>query len=55
MKNTKKMILGVALLIIATMGANFWMAGSAIGAVMFFVGLLTGIFFVIDGYLSVDK
>jgi len=55
MTNIKKMLLGIALLIVAAMGVSFWMAGSVIGAIMFFGGLIVGGFFLVDGYLSVDK
>ena len=54
MKNIKKMLLGIALLLISAVGASFWMAGSIIGCVMFFSGLIIGGFFVVDGYLSTD-
>ena len=55
MKNIKKMLLGIALLIISIIGLVIWLAGSAIGAVVFFATLLVGILFVVDGFLSVDK
>lgn len=55
MTNVKKMLLGIALLIVAAIGATFWVAGSVIGAIMFFGGLIVGGFFCIDGFLSVDK
>lgn len=54
MKSIKKMLLGIALLLIGAMGAVFWMFGSTVGALMFFGGLITGISFCIDGYLSID-
>ena len=55
MKGIKKMLLGIALLIVATIGTIFWMAGTWVGVVLFFVGLLPGIFLVLDGYLSIEK
>ena len=55
MKSIKKMLLGIALLVIAAMGMMLWFAGSIVGAVAFFVTLIPGIFLVIDGFLSVDK
>ena len=55
MKNVKKMLVGIALLILALVGAVFWVAGSVIGAIAFFVFLILGGFKVIDGYLSVDE
>ncbi len=55
MQNVKKMLLGIALLILALVGAIFWAAGSIIGTIAFFLFLVIGGFFVIDGYLSVDE
>ena len=55
MKNIKKMLLGIALLIIAAMAMILWFAGSIVGAIAFFATLIIGLFFVIDGFLSVDK
>ncbi len=55
MTNVKKMLLGIAMLILSLVGAIFWLAGSIIGTVAFFVFLVIGGFFVIDGYLSVDE
>lgn len=55
MQNVKKMLFGIALLILSLVGAVFWAAGSVIGAILFFVFLILGGFFVIDGYLSVDE
>ena len=54
MKSIKKMLLGIAFLIISVIGAVFYIIGSVIGAIAFFGGLAAGIFFCIDGYLSVD-
>ena len=55
MKNVKKMLLGIALLILAVIGANFWIVGSIVGAISFFAFLVLGILFCIDGYLSQDE
>jgi hypothetical protein len=46
------MLLGIALLIVASFGVSFWMAGAAVGAVIFIVFLILGLFFCIDGYLT---
>ena len=54
MKSIKKMLLGIAFLIISAIGAIFWVIGSVIGAVAFFGGLAAGLFFCIDGFLSID-
>jgi len=55
MKSIKKMLLGIALLVIAAMAMRLWFAGSVVGTVAFFITLILGIIFVIDGFLSVDK
>lgn len=55
MKNIKKMLLGMAMLIISIIGLVLWLVGTVVGAVTFFATLIIGIFFVIDGFLSVDK
>ena len=55
LRNLKKMILGIALLSIASMGMSLWIVGTIIGPIMFFGGLIVGGFFLVDGYLSVDK
>ena len=49
------MLLGIALLVISVIGMILWMAGTVIGVITFFVSLVIGIYFVIDGFLSVDK
>ena len=54
MKSVKKMLLGIAFLLIAVMGAVFFVNNSTIGAIMFFAGLIIGIVLCIDGFLSVD-
>ena len=50
MKSIKTMLLGIALLIIAACGVPLWMAGAAVGAVMFFAGLIIGLIFCLKGY-----
>ncbi len=55
MKNIKKMLLGIALLVISIMGFVLWIVGTFIGPIIFFVTLVAGLLFVIDGFLSVDK
>ena len=55
MKSIKMMLLGIALLIVAVIGNIFWFAGSWIGAVMFFVGLISGLFLCFRGFFSDDK
>lgn len=55
MKAIKKMLLGIAFLIVSVIGSIFWMAGIGIASVFFFLGLILGIFFTVDGYLSVEK
>ena len=55
MKNVKKMLLGIALLIVSSTGATFWASGSVIGAVIFFAFLVIGLLLCIDGFLSQDE
>ena len=55
MKSVKKMLLGIASLIIASCGIPFWVAGAVLGAVVFFVFLISGLFLCVDGYLSQDE
>ena len=52
MKSIKIMLLGIAFLIIAACGVPFWVAGAGVGAILFFVGLLIGLFLCIDGFLT---
>ena len=52
MNSLKKMLLGIAMLIIALCGLVVWMAGAGIGAIVFFVFLLAGGFLCVDGYLT---
>ena len=55
MRSIKKMLLGIASLIIASCGVPIWMAGAVIGAIVFFVFLIIGLYLCIDGYLSPDE
>lgn len=52
MKSIKKMLLGMAFLIIAAIGTPLWVAGSAIGAVAFIAGLFLGIVFCLRGFFD---
>ncbi len=54
MKSIKKMLLGIAFLIVSAIGAIFYVNNSTVGAILFFGGLIIGIAFCTDGYLSVD-
>jgi hypothetical protein len=54
MKSVKKMLLGIAFLIVAVIGAVFFVNNSTIGAFIFFPALIIGIIICIDGYLSID-
>ena len=54
MKSIKKMLLGIAFLIIASCGVPIWIAGADFGVILFFAGLLVGLVFCVDGFLSVD-
>ena len=54
MKSVKKMLLGIAFLIIASCGVPIWMAGADFGVILFLAGLLVGLVFCVDGFLSVD-
>lgn len=55
MKQVKKMLLGIAALIIASCGVPIWMAGAVIGAIILLAFLVVGVFLCIDGYLSQDE
>ena len=48
MKSIKKMLLGIASLVIASCAVPFWIAGAAIGAFVFFPFVIIGIFLCID-------
>ena len=52
MKAIKKMLLGIAFLIIGCAGVPFWVSGAALGAVMFIAGLLIGLVLCVDGFLT---
>lgn len=52
MKSIKKMLLGIALLIIAACGAPLWVAGAGVGAIMFFAGLVIGLLLCFKGFFS---
>ena len=54
MRSVKKMLLGIALLLISAIGAVLYVNNSALGAVMLFADLIIGIGFLIDGFLSID-
>ena len=56
MRSVKRMLLGIASLILALGGfpISIWL-WPLIGIIIFFVFLVIGIFFCIDGYLSVDE
>ena len=54
MKSVKKMLLGIAFLIISVVGAVFFVNNSLIGGIIFFPTLIIGIIICIDGYLSID-
>ncbi len=54
MKSIKTMLLGIAFLIIASFGIPFWIAGSAVGAIVFFAALAAGLFLSVDGFLTKD-
>ncbi len=55
MRSVKKMLLGIALLVMSAMAMILWFSGSIFGAVAFFIFLISGIFFCIDGFLSTDE
>ena len=52
MKAIKKMLLGIAFLIIGCAGVPFWVSGAALGAVMFIAGLVVGLVLCVDGFLT---
>ena len=55
MKSIKTMLLGIALLIVASCGVPLWMAGAAVGAIMFYVGLIIGLILCLQGFFNKDK
>lgn len=52
MKSVKTMLLGIALLIIATCGVPLWLAGSELGPYMFYFGLPVGIILCLKGFFT---
>ena len=52
MKSIKTMLLGIALLIVASCGVPLWMAGAGVGAIMFYVGLVIGLILCLKGFFS---
>lgn len=52
MKPIKTMLLGIALLIVASYGLSLWMAGATIGAIMFCAGLAIGIILCLRGFFT---
>ena len=55
MKSIKTMLLGIAFLIVASCGAPIWLAGAAIGAIMFCGGLSVGLILCFKGFFSKEK
>lgn len=55
MKSIKTMLLGIAILIIASCGVPMWLTGSAVGAVMFGAGLIVGINVCLMGFFSKNQ
>ena len=52
MKSIKTMLLGIALLIVASCGVSLWMAGAIIGGIMFYAGLAIGIILCLKGFFT---
>ncbi len=50
MKSIKTMLLGIALLIVAACGVPLWIAGSGVGAAMFFIGGIIGLILCLRGF-----
>ena len=55
MKSIKQMLLGIAFLLVALCGVPMWMAGSVLGAIMFYVGIVVGISLCLMGFFTNDK
>ena len=55
MKSIKTMLLGIAFLIVASCGVPLWMAGAAVGAIMFYVGLIIGLILCFKGFFKKDR
>ena len=52
MKSIKTMLLGIALLIIASCGVPLWVAGAGVGAIMFFAGGVIGLLLCFKGFFT---
>ena len=55
MKSVKTMLLGIAVLILASFGYIAWMGGVNDGAVIFFAGLIIGLALCLRGYFRKDE
>ncbi len=56
MKSIKTMLLGIAVLIIATWGFVIWtIGGIGDGAILFFAALIVGLILVIRGFFKKEK
>ena len=55
MKSIKTMLLGIAILIIACCVVPFWIAGSGIGAIVFFSLLLLGLILCLKGFFTNEQ
>ena len=54
MKSIKTMLLGIAILILASFGYIAWINGVGAGAVTFFTGLIIGLILCLRGYFRKD-
>ena len=52
MKSIKTMLLGIAILIVASCGVPLWMAGAAVGAIVFYAGLVIGLILCFRGFFT---
>lgn len=55
MKAVKMMLLGIAVLILASFGYIAWINGAGVGAVTFFAGLIIGLTLCLWGYFRKDE
>ncbi len=55
MKSIKTMLLGIAVLILASFGYIAWINGVGVGAVTFFAGLVIGLLLCLRGYFRKDE
>ncbi len=55
MKSIKTMLLGIALLIVASCGVPIAMTESVIGAIMFYAGLLIGLILCFKGFFAKEQ